>query len=322
MLRCCGICIRCCSSVAVVSLSGLAGGLAQVRALCGAQLAAVAAEAESRGVIDASQSAGTSGWVAEHAWHSRREAATVAKTARLLRRPDMRSAAEAVLTADVDVGTAAVVAAEYDKLAPDLVEDARPVALEHFLTVGADHGPAGVRRLRQELLARYGEHHEFEDHQEKCRRLIDLSPGAETSAGVGDYRLTTDNEGRAVLEAAIGPLSAPASRPHHPRARPPAGRAAPRRGPHRRPPPIRRRRAAPADLTEGRADPHHGLPPTSRTDRDHLAASLRPASPGTNAQLLPPHPPIARPYRLTEFPPTTGRPACRPARQPTRRGPG
>ncbi len=34
-------------------------------------------------------------------------------------------------------------------------------------------------------------------------------PGAETTAGVWEYQLTTDNEGRAVLEAAIGPLSAP-----------------------------------------------------------------------------------------------------------------
>ena len=180
-----------------------------MRALCGAQLAAVVAEAETRGVIDSSQCATTSAWVIEHAWHSRREATTVARTARLLRRPDLAPAADAVLTADVDPGTATVIVAEYDKLAPDLRDDAKPIVLDQFLIVGADHGPAGVRRLRQEILARYGENDEFEDHQEKCRRLIDLSAGTETSPGVWEYQLTTDNEGRAVLEAAIGPLSAP-----------------------------------------------------------------------------------------------------------------
>ncbi len=138
-------------------LSGLAGDLAEVRALCGSQLAAVVAEAEMRGVIDSSQSASTSAWVIENAWHSRREATTVAKTARLLRRRDLVPAADAVLTGDVDLGTAAVIGAEYDKLAPDLRDDAKPIVLEQLLDVGSEYGTAGVRRLRQEILARYGE---------------------------------------------------------------------------------------------------------------------------------------------------------------------
>ncbi len=190
-------------------LANLAGDLAQLRALCAAQLAAVVAEAETRGVVDASQCASTSAWVAEVAWHSRREASTIAKTARLLRRPDLVLAADAVLDTDIDPGTAVVIAAEYDTLARDLRDEAKPVVLEQFLTVGSDHGPSGVRRLKQEILARYGENGEFEDHQDRCRRQIGLSSGNETSPGVWDYRLTTDNEGRAVLEASIGPLSAP-----------------------------------------------------------------------------------------------------------------
>ena len=162
-----------------------------------------------RGVIDSSQCASTSAWVVENAWHSRREATTVAKTARLLRRRDLVPAADAVLTGDVDLGTAAVIAAEYDKLAADLRDDAKPIVLEQFLDVGAEYGTAGVRRLRQEILARYGEADEFEKHQEKCRRFIDLSPGNQTSPGIWEYQLITDNEGHAVLEAAIGPPSAP-----------------------------------------------------------------------------------------------------------------
>ena len=190
-------------------LAGLAGDLAELRALCGAQLAATVAEAECRGVIDASQHAATSAWVADAAWHCRREASTIAKAARVLRRPDMAAAAAAMLTADIDPISATVVAAEYDKLAPDLRENAKAVVLEQFLSVAAEHGPGAVRRLRQEILARYGEEGEFDDHADRCRRQIELTAGRESSAGVWEYRLTTDSEGRAVLEAAIGPLSAP-----------------------------------------------------------------------------------------------------------------
>ncbi len=189
-------------------LAGLAGDLAELRALCAAGLVGVIAEAESRGVIEASQHANAAGWVSDAAWHSRREAATLAQTAAVLARPDLASVAGAVQHVDVDPGTAVVVAAEYDKLAPDLLEQAKPVVLGQFLTVGAGHRPAGVRRLKQEILARYGEQGEFNEHQQRCRRQIDLSPGRETTPGVWGYHLTLDNEGRATLEAAIGPLSA------------------------------------------------------------------------------------------------------------------
>jgi hypothetical protein len=190
-------------------LPSLAGDLAELRALCAAVLASVIAESDTRGVINASQHASTAAWIADAAWHSRREAATLAKTVAILARADVAPLAEAVRAVDIDPATAVVVAAEYDKLAPDLREEAKSVVLEQFLTVAAEHGPAGVRQLKQHLLARYGQDGEFEEHQERCRRQIELSAGRETSAGVWDYRLTVDNEGRAVLEAAIGPLSAP-----------------------------------------------------------------------------------------------------------------
>ena len=187
----------------------LAGELAELRAWCAAQLVAVVAEAESRGVIEQSQCGSTRAWVAEYASHSRREACIIGKAAAVLRRPDLAAVVESVLQVDVDPGTAVVVAAEYDKLAPDLADGAGPVVLDQLLAVGAQWGPGGVRHLKQELLARYGQQGEFEKHQDRCRRQIELSPGTETAPGVWDYTLTADNEGRAVLEAAIGPLSAP-----------------------------------------------------------------------------------------------------------------
>src|SRR6476659_2152247 len=176
-------------------LGELVGELAEMVALGTAQLAAVVADAEQRGVIEASQCASTAQWVAEHGWHVRRDAFIIAKAAKLLRRPDLDPVTDSVLTADLDLGTAVVVGTEFDKLAPDLLDEAKPVILEQMLDVGADHGPSGVRKLKQELLNRYGQDGEFEKHQQRCRRQIDLSGGRETSTGVWDYRLTTDNEG-------------------------------------------------------------------------------------------------------------------------------
>src|SRR6478735_3904568 len=190
-------------------LGGFVGDLAELIAMGMAQLAAAVADAEQRGVVEASQCANTAQWVAEYGWHLRRDAYTIAKAAKLLRRPELADAADSVLTADVDLGTAVVVGTEFDKLAPDLLDQAKPVILAQMLDLGAECGPSGVRKLKQELLARYGQDGEFDRHQQRCRRQIDLSPGRETSPGVWDYRLTIDNEGRSVLEAAIGPLSAP-----------------------------------------------------------------------------------------------------------------
>ena len=66
-----------------------------------------------------------------------------------------------------------------------------------------------MRKLTLEILARYGQGGEFEEQQERCRRQLDLSAGREVAPGLWQYAMTLDNEARAILEAAIGPLSAP-----------------------------------------------------------------------------------------------------------------
>ena len=100
-------------------------------------------DAEIRGVVEESQAASTTAWVADHGWHARRQAPTVAKAAKLLRRPELGAVAESMLTADIDPATAVVVGAEFDKLVKDLKPDAAPVVLEHMLNVAADDGPDG-----------------------------------------------------------------------------------------------------------------------------------------------------------------------------------
>ncbi|MEJ7650186.1 MAG: DUF222 domain-containing protein [Nakamurella sp.] len=185
--------------------------LAELRALAGAASVIVTADAESRGVIEASQSASTRGWVAEQGWHSRREATTIAKAAHILRRPELDEITDSIRTADLDLTTAVVVQAEYDKLAPELLPGAPPIVLKQMVNHGAEYGPRGVRELRQYILARHGKQDKLADFQDRCRRHISLSPARETSTGLHEYRLVVDNEGLSILEAAIQALSAPRS---------------------------------------------------------------------------------------------------------------
>ena len=194
-------------------LGELVGELAELAGLVIGQLPAVVSDAEVRGVVADSQYASTTAWVADNGWHLRRQASSLAKAAILLRRPEFGAVAESMLTADIDPATAVVVGAEYDKLVKDLKPDAAPIVLDQMLGVAAEHGPAGVRHLAQEIVANFGDDGEFEKQQDRCRRQIDLTAGRETSAGVWDYRLSTDNEGRAILEAAIGTLAAPRPNP-------------------------------------------------------------------------------------------------------------
>ena len=212
-------------------------------------------------------------------------------------------AAAAVLTADVDLGTATVIAAEYGKLAPDLREDAQPVVLEQFLSVGAECGPAGVRRLRQEILARYGENHRNSEGPPG-----DMPPPHRPVPRGGNLR------GRVGLPA------------HHRQRRPRRPRSRDRtavRNLHPDPAtgdrdlrPVGRRRgqaltdalrpyfvtsppAACAHLTQGRADPHDGLP--------------RPRRPGGSSPTSPEPAPPAR----SSAPDTIRKIACDAAVIPT-----
>ena len=214
-------------------LGDLVGDLAELAALSMAQLAAVVADAEARGVVEASQCGNTAQWVAEYGWHLRRDAYTIAKAAKLLRRPELADAADSVLTADVDLGTAVVVGEQYDKLAPDLTDEAKPVVLAQLLDVGATCGPGAVRTLKQEILARWGEDGEFEKHQDRCRRQIDLSAGpGNLRRGLG---LRGDHGQRRPLRAGSGDRAAVRTqggqgrrrsirrRTRHPHPRPAAG---------------------------------------------------------------------------------------------------
>ncbi len=194
-------------------LADVVGELDQLRALAEAGLITATAEAEQRGVIEESQCASTAGWVRDCGWHLQTGgSAVVAKCAAILRRPDLGVLADAVRSTDVTPAVAVTIAGEFDKIVPELADGAGDAVLDLMIGVGAEQGSGAVRELRELLLTRYGRDGAFQDEQDSRRRFVNLSPAREDS-GIFHYELTVDAEGRAVLEAAIGPLSAPAPGP-------------------------------------------------------------------------------------------------------------
>ena len=81
--------------------------------------------------------------------------------------------------------------------------------LEGLIEMAVQHGPRGCRMVRPALLARYGLDGVLQAEQDAAKRFIALSQPHDDGTGVFEYRLALDVEGKAVLEAALGPLSAP-----------------------------------------------------------------------------------------------------------------
>jgi hypothetical protein len=111
------------------------------------------------------------------------------------------------------VASAAAVVSEYEKLRPLLGELAQEPALTALVDLAVDGGPRACRRVRPFLLARYGAQGVLQDQQDLGKAFISLSQPRDTGAGTFEYRLTLDVEGKSILEAALGPLSAPKPNP-------------------------------------------------------------------------------------------------------------
>ncbi len=189
---------------------------------CGeAARVAVTAEAVARGEVAASQCGSTRQWVRGHARSlAAGGAAVVARAAEELARPEHVRVREAVLGARVSVPTGVCVVDEYRKIRPRLADGADEPVIDGMLAMGAAEGPAGVRRLRAALVARYGAAGELQREQDLAARHVELSAASAEGEGIFSYRFTVDTEGKAVVEAALGPLSRPAPGPdgqHDPR---------------------------------------------------------------------------------------------------------
>lgn len=82
----------------------------------------------------------------------------------------------AVESGRIGVPVANAVIAQITRIESRLVDGARETVLEAMITVGEQHGPAGVRALRPELLARHGASDVLEHARDRLRRDA-LSPG-------------------------------------------------------------------------------------------------------------------------------------------------
>ena len=192
-------------------LGSLLGELDRVAALAAAGRVAVTVEAVQRGEVAASQCASAAGWVGQHApsLASAGGAGQVAKCAELLGKPRLHPVKEAVLSGELAVSAALVVVSEFDKLRQRIIPEAEALVLEGLVRIGSEDGAREVRKLRSRLLAEHGAEGEFQEEQDKAAGQVGLSHPMAVEEGVWEYLFRADAEAKAVLEAAIGPLSAP-----------------------------------------------------------------------------------------------------------------
>ena len=237
----------------------------------------VIGEALARGDLGARGAALTAAqWVLTHAPATRAGGAgQVASLAGEFAKAVNAPVRAAVVDGRIPVRSAAVVIGEADRLRPLLAPGAEPHVLEGLICMAAQHGPRGARMLRPRLLAQYGHEGQLQAEQDAARQFICLSqPRDGGSPGIFEYALTLDTEGKAVLEAALGPLSAPKPAEGERDLR--CQRPPPRRRPGRAGPPRRGLRGVGADHRQGAAVRHRRL----RHAHRRLAAQARTARPG------------------------------------------
>ena len=113
---------------------------------------------------------------------------------------------------DASVSPALAVATlnEVARLEPLLVDEAVPTVTRGLLVLGTQWGAGQMRRLRPRLLAEHGRSGVLDDLQERLASAARLSSPVVESGDLTEYQLWMTPEQAAVLEAAIGPLSAPA----------------------------------------------------------------------------------------------------------------
>ncbi|WP_141774934.1 HNH endonuclease signature motif containing protein [Phycicoccus sp. SLBN-51] len=193
---------------------GLSGLMGEVDALVMAGEAgrvAVLREAMNRGESSGGSAALTTAqWVRHHAPSTiAGGAAAIVSVATAFGKAVNAPVKEAVEAGRLPVRSAAVVVSEADKLRPLLADGAEPHVLEGLIGMAEQHGPSGCRLLRDGLIARYGREGLLQDQQNMGKSFVRLSQPQDTGASTFEYRLTLDVEGKAVLEAALGPLSVP-----------------------------------------------------------------------------------------------------------------
>ncbi|GAA4117946.1 hypothetical protein GCM10022415_16320 [Knoellia locipacati] len=153
-------------------------------------------------------------WVtAHHRRYAVAGATRVVDVAQACRQSGHHILRDAVVTGRVSIGTAQVALKEMRLLKPHLLPDAVNTVWKGLMTLGERHDARTVRQLREQLLAAYGADDAFDDTEDTARAGTALTPGKEIAPGLYEYILRVTREGRALLEAAIGPHAAPTPGP-------------------------------------------------------------------------------------------------------------
>jgi hypothetical protein len=177
---------------------------------------ALLGQALSRGVVAGSDCPTATSWVIQWAPSYRAGgAAQLVKVTHATLAVRNAGLAAAVLGARVGVHNAAVALAEMDKLRPRLRDEALEAVWEGFIQIATDHGPQQIRELRDRLIATYGQQGDFQRRHDQHKHGVSLSQPMDDD-GMATYRLRLDPEGSQVLEAMLGPLSAPKPTPDCP----------------------------------------------------------------------------------------------------------
>jgi hypothetical protein len=203
-------------------LAELAGLVDEVSSSAGAVRAEVTLEVVQRGEVCGGE---VQAWLREHAPSLRQSGAAplAAVTNRVAAEttgpgggPGARDADsatgivwEAVVSGGIEARTATAVLREVERLTPRLVDEAVPTVTHGLVGLAHQWGPALMRRLRPKLLAQYGQHGVVDDLQERLVAAARLSSPHVESGDLTEYQLWMTPEQAAVLEAAIGPMSAP-----------------------------------------------------------------------------------------------------------------
>ena len=115
----------------------------------------------------------------------------------------------AVLSGQLPVRSAVAAVTQAEQLRPLLADGAEPAVVQGLVDMAVAEGPRGCRALRGALLAKYGLDGALQREHDGAKRFVALSQPHVDEVGIAEYRLTLDPESRAVLEAALGPISAP-----------------------------------------------------------------------------------------------------------------
>src|SRR6478609_1512698 len=179
------------------------------------------ADAVDRGEVAGPQAGSTQQWVADRCPSlDARDAGLVAKAVRELTDQSgpgqasafasgLASTRVAVQEGRLSVSAGCVVASELQQLTPLLEPGSVDAVAAGLVAMGQVDGPAGVRRVRPALLARYGLGQVLQDLEHRHRGLTVFSCGSDIGGGITEYRLRLNPEARAVVEAAINVLAKP-----------------------------------------------------------------------------------------------------------------